>query len=101
MATVSFEGIETLVGEATVEGIVAHFRATRALPLHPLMTQPSEILRPSPATRAALMTRIEAELARRGLPLPQMPAKAPEPTPGAKMRAEVAMAFGGFAAGGN
>jgi hypothetical protein len=99
-ATVSFEGIETLVGEAAIDGNVAHFRAKRALPLHPLMTNPSEILRPSPTTRAALMTRIEAELARRGLPVPQMPDEAPQPTPGARMRAEVAMAFGGFAASG-
>ena len=65
------------------------------------MSNPSEILRPSPATRAAFMARIEAELARRGLPLPQMPAEAPEPTPGARMRAAVAMAFGGFAASGD
>jgi hypothetical protein len=97
-ATVSFEGIETLVGEATIAGNVAHFRAQRALPLHPLMTNPSEILRPSTATRAALMARIEAELAQRGLHLPQMPTEAPEPTSGARMRAEMAMAFGGFAA---
>ena len=97
-ATVSFEGIETLVGEAEVSGGVAQFRAERALPLHPLMTNPSEILSPTDATRLALMQRIEAELARRGLPLPQMPAEAPEPTAGARMRAEVALAFAGFAA---
>lgn len=101
MATVSFEGIETLVGTARIEGNTAHFQAQRALPLHPLMTNPAEILRPSPATRDALMTRITAELARRGQPLPQMPATAPEPTAGARLRAENAMAFAGFAASGD
>jgi hypothetical protein len=100
-ATVSFEGIETLVGEAEVSGEVAHFRAERALPLHPLMTNPSEILHPTEATKSALMARIEAELARRGLALPQMPAEAPEPTAGAHLRAEAALAFAGFAAGGD
>jgi hypothetical protein len=63
------------------------------------MTHPEEILRPTPETKQALMARIEAELARRGATLPRMPDQAPEPTAGAKMRAEVALAFGGFAAG--
>ncbi len=98
-ATVSFEGIETLVGDVVLDGQTALFKAERALPLHPLMTSPSEILRPTPATKQALLARIEAELARRGCALPSMPAAAPEPTAGARMRAEVAMAFGGFAAG--
>ena len=97
-ATVTFEGIETLVGEVEIAGNIAIFRAERALPLHPLMSDPAQILRPSAETKAALMTRIETELARRGQPLPHMPDSPPEPTAGARMRAEVAMAFGGFAA---
>ena len=98
-ATVSFEGIEVLVGEVRIEGNVAHLRVERALPLHPLMTDPSQILRPTDATKAALMARIEHELARRGQTLPRMPDEPPEPTPGAKIRAAAAQSFGGFAAG--
>ncbi len=42
------------------------FKAERTLPLQPLMTGASGNLRITPATKAALMTRIEAELALRG-----------------------------------
>ena len=98
-ATVSFEGIEVLVGEVELEGRTAHFRAERALPLHPLMTSPEEILRPSEATKEALMARIRHELDRRRCVLPRMPVEPPEPTAGARLRYEVAHSFGGFASG--
>lgn len=98
-ATVSFEGIEVLVGDVRIDGAEAHFRAERALPLHPLMTHPDEILRPTAATMAMLMGRIEHELARRGQTLPTMPADPPEPTPGARVRAAAANAHPGFATG--
>lgn len=98
-ATVSFDGIEVLVGQVRLEGNVAHFTCERALPLHPLLIDGSQILRPLPETRAALMHRIEHELARRGLPLPRMPDEPPEPTPGAVLRRDVAHSFGGFAEG--
>ena len=97
-ASVTFDGIETFVGTAEVVGGSALFRAERALPVHPLMTDPAQILAPLPETRAALLGRIDRELARRGLPRPVMPAHAPQPTPGARLRAENAFAFGGFAA---
>jgi hypothetical protein len=97
-ASVSFEGIETLVGEARIEGPDALVRIERALPIHPLMANPSEILQPLPATKAALMNRIDFELKRRGLELPRMPDHPPEPTAGARLRADVARAFQGFSA---
>jgi hypothetical protein len=97
-ATVSFEGIETFVGDARITGAEAIVRVERALPVHPLMSDPSEILAPKPATRQGLMDRIGFELERRGLPLPVMPAEPPEPTAGAILRAENAFAFAGFAA---
>ncbi|MEZ5736369.1 MAG: hypothetical protein R3E09_11330 [Novosphingobium sp.] len=65
-------------------------RVEQALPVHPLMADPAEILNPKPETRAALMQRIEYELGRRALPLPKMPDHAPEPTAGARYRAEAA-----------
>lgn len=97
-ATLSFEGIETFIGAAEISGGEAILRVDRALPVHPLMSDPSQILNPTPDTRASLMGRINEELGRRGLPLPVMPAKPPAPTAGAVLRAENAMAFGGFAA---
>jgi hypothetical protein len=97
-ASVSFEGLETYVGEAAVTDGEAVFRVERALPVHPLMANPAEILRPRPETRAGLMTRIRYELDRRGAALPVMPAEPPAPTAGAILRAESAKAFPGFAA---
>lgn len=100
-ATLSFEGIETFVGEAEVCGGEAVLRVERALPVHPLMADPSEILRPRPETRKALMDRIEHELARRRQPLPKMPAEPPAPTAGAILRAANASSFAGFAGADN
>lgn len=97
-ASVTFDGIETFIGSARAGSGEALFRAERALPVHPLMADPGEILRPKPQTRAALMARIEHELVRRGQPLPTMPERPPEPTAGARLRAEAAFAFGGFSA---
>lgn len=99
-ATVSFEGVETFIGDAEITNSKAIVRVERALPVHPLMSNPAEILHPRPATRDALMDRIAYELKRRGLPLPTMPAHPPEPTAGARLRAENAFAFQGFAAAG-
>ena len=69
----------------------ARFRADRALPIHPLIV--GGPLQPDEATRQALMERIDYELGRRGLALPVMPAQPPEPTPGARLRAQDANVF--------
>jgi hypothetical protein len=98
-ATVSFEGVETFIGEARTEGAELVLRIERALPVMPLMADPSEILQPGPETRKTLMDRLEYELQRRGKPWPVMPPEAPEPTAGARLRAEVAFAFAGFSSG--
>jgi hypothetical protein len=95
-ATLTFEGIETFIGAARIEEGEAHFTAERALPVHPLMAAPEEILHPRPETKATLLRRIETELERRGLPLPNMPDHAPAPTAGARLRAEAAFSFAGF-----
>jgi hypothetical protein len=91
-ATVSFQGLEIFIGNAEVIGSQALFRAERALPVHPLLA--GGPLQPDEVTKAALMERIAYELRRRGLELPSMPARPPEPTPGARLRAEAAFAFG-------
>jgi hypothetical protein len=95
-ATVSFQGLETFIGEAEAGGGRALFRAERALPVHPLLA--AGPLQPDAATREALMERIGYELARRGLPLPVMPERPPVPTAGARLRADDAFAFGLIAA---
>lgn len=98
-ASLSFEGVETFIGEASMANAEAILRVERALPVHPLMSDPSEILQPKPETKQGLMERIRYELDRRGgLPLPAMPAEPPQPTAGAILRAENAFAFGGLAA---
>jgi len=90
-ATVTFQGLETFIGTARIADGQALFRADRALPVHPLLT--GGPLQPDEATKQVLMERIAYELDRRGLSLPVIPAQPPEPTAGARLRAENAYAF--------
>jgi hypothetical protein len=90
-ATVSFQGLETFIGGARVEDGAVLFRADRALPIHPLIV--GGPLQPDEATKRALLERIAYELGRRGLALPVMPAEPPQPTAGARLRAEASFAF--------
>jgi hypothetical protein len=93
-ATLSFEGIEVIVGQAEADGQDMVFRPERPLPMHPLIADPGQLLQPSPANRQALLERIDIELARRGLTSrPVMPAEPPEPTAGARLRARSAFDF--------
>ena len=93
-ATLSFEGLETSVGDVTIEGTEALLSVERAMPVLPMMADLSEVMHPKPATKAALMGRLEYEVGRRGVPIPTMPELPPEPTAGARLRAEAADAFG-------
>jgi hypothetical protein len=86
-ATLSFGGLEMLVGDVTREGDATLMRVERALPLFPLAEDTSEILKPKPDTRAALLARLQHEAARRGQPIPTMPETPPAPTAGARRRA--------------
>lgn len=93
-ATLTFQGLETFIGEASIEAGKALFRVERPLPVHPLLV--GGPLTPDEATKHALMERIHYELGRRGLPLPQMPSRPPVPTAGARLRAADASAFIGL-----
>ena len=64
-ATLSFQGVETLVGDVGIEGSVGLLRVERAMPVLPMMADLSEVLQPKPATKAALMARLHYELRRR------------------------------------
>jgi hypothetical protein len=89
-ATLSFIGKEVFVGDATSEGGTTLLRVERALPVLPLVEDVSEVMQPKPATRDALMKRLEHEAKRRGQRIPTVPAIPPEPTAGAKMRRDSA-----------
>jgi hypothetical protein len=85
-ASLCFAGQATFVGtvEPTTEG--GHLTVERRLADLPLMADPAEIWQPKPETKAALLERLEKELARRGLPLPRVPEDMPAPTEGSIAR---------------
>lgn len=82
-ATLSFIGREVFVGDVTFADGVHTMIVERALPILPLMAtsaDPAMVLRPEPAIRERLMARLQEEAARRGQPIPVVPAIPPEPT---------------------
>jgi hypothetical protein len=95
-STLSFEGVETFVGETLIQGTEGLMRVERAMPVLPMMADLTEVLHPKPATRSALMERLRYETRRRGQAIPTMPAQPPEPTAGANYRAETAFAYRGL-----
>lgn len=78
--SITFAGFRTFVGEAETEGDTVLFRVERALPQHPSTLDTKQVLQPAEATVAKTRARLEAEMARRGQPLPVIPAEAPART---------------------
>jgi hypothetical protein len=85
-ATLTYRGRETFVGEIAVADGKGLFRVERILPVLPLTDDASQVINPSPETRAGMMKRLEQELARRGATFPVAPEMPPAPTPGALRR---------------
>jgi hypothetical protein len=86
IGSLTFEGIETFVGEVTEEGGTQWLTVERALPEHPLMKNPIEVLQPSDEIRGKLMARLEHETGRRGQAIPHIPEELPRPTRMANLR---------------
>lgn len=87
-ATLSFGGLQVFVGMATVKDGVTQLVVERALPMLPLVDDPVQVLQPAADTRATLMERLTQETARRGQPIPTIPATPPAPSAGARYRIE-------------
>lgn len=85
-ASLSFEGLETFIGECRADGETIRMTVERALPFHPLMNDSREMWAPSEETYAGLMRRLKHECDRRGVPIPTIPQVKPEPTAGARRR---------------
>jgi hypothetical protein len=86
IGSLTFEGIETFVGQVTQEGGTHWLSVERALPEHPLMKNPIEVLQPSDEIRGKLMARLEHETKRRGQAIPTIPEELPAPTRMAELR---------------
>ena len=85
-ASLTFAGFRTFVGLAQPDGESVLFRAERALPQHPSTLDTKQVLQPAETTLARTRSRLEAEMKRRSLPLPVIPAEPPERTRIAKIR---------------
>ena len=82
MASLTFQGIETFIGEVTESGAQLTMRVDRALPVFPMTSDTTELWDPSPDTHASLMRRLRHETQRRGQPIPDIPMQRPPPTEG-------------------
>jgi hypothetical protein len=87
-ASLTYFGRDTFVGALSEAGGRLSLRVERTLPILPLVGEGGGAFDPAPDVKAQLMARLQAELDRRGQPLPVMPQDPPEPTSGAQRRAD-------------
>jgi hypothetical protein len=85
-ASLTFQGIETFVGEIAAQGGQVHLRVDRALPVFPITSDLKELWEPAPHTLEELMRRLHHEAKRRGQAIPSIPTEKPSPTEGYKLR---------------
>jgi hypothetical protein len=98
-ATLSFNGIETFVGDVTGENGAYTLNVERALPILPVVADLTQIWEPKDDTREELMVRLRHELERRGQPIPTMPMEKPPAGEHYLMRMERRKALGSGAPG--
>lgn len=85
-ASLTFQGIETFIGEVSNHDGAAIMRVERALPVFPMTRDMRQLWSPSPDTYEQLMRRLRHETERRGQPIPTIPAERPEPSAGYRLR---------------
>jgi hypothetical protein len=76
-ATLTFQGVETFVGDVTDADGEVVLTVERALPQLPLVLDPAQVLRPTDEVRAQLLGRLQEETSRRGQPIPVLPDEPP------------------------
>jgi hypothetical protein len=87
-ACLTFGGIETFIGEVTVERGNVAMAVERTLPVFPMTQDMTQLWQPTDDTRTRLMRRLREETERRGQPIPTIPDVRPEPSTGYKRRME-------------
>jgi hypothetical protein len=87
-ACLTFGGIETFLGDASLADGQMLMAVERALPVFPMTQDMTQLWLPTPNTRAQLMRRLAEELARRGQPIPTIPIDRPPPSEGYRRRME-------------
>jgi hypothetical protein len=76
-ATLTFQGVETFVGDVTDADGETVLTVERALPQLPLVVDPAQVLRPTDEVRKQLVGRLQEETSRRGQPIPVLPDEPP------------------------
>jgi hypothetical protein len=87
-ASLTYFGRDTFIGHVAQSGSRLLLEVERALPILPLVADPRKTWSPPPDLKETLMRRLAGEVARRGQAMPSVPDDQPEPTEGAKRRAE-------------
>lgn len=85
-ACLTFGGLETFIGTVEPAGGQVAMRVERTLPVFPMTEDQRQLWNPTDDTREQLMRRLREETARRGQPIPHIPAERPDPTDGYKRR---------------
>jgi hypothetical protein len=85
-ASLTFNGNETFIGEATDQEGSVSLHVERVLPILPMTLDMAQLWEPKPNTRENLMRRLIEETERRGVPIPTIPVDRPPPTEGYRRR---------------
>jgi len=86
-ASLTYFGRDTFVGTLAEAGGRVRLTVERTLPILPFVGE-GNIWDPAPEVKAPFMRRLEAELARRGQPMPVVPGDQPQLSEGARLRAK-------------